>query len=89
MRIKTESVSNESNESELQNGKHSERRNWTWRGLVIDLKAQYKNALDSMRVNSESVSNEIGESSWQDRKHFEQRIWRRRGIVIDLREEQP
>jgi hypothetical protein len=35
---------------------------WTRRGIVIDLREEYENALGSMCVNSESVSNESDES---------------------------
>jgi hypothetical protein len=66
MRVNSESVSNEIDESELQDEKHDEQRIWTWRGIVIDSREeQYVNASDSMRVNSESVSNEIDESDLQ------------------------
>jgi hypothetical protein len=89
MRINSDSVSNEIDKSDWQDEKHDEQRNWTWRGIVIELREEQQwNAFDSMRVNSEFVSNEIDESELQCEKHSEQRIWTWRGIVIDLREEQ-
>jgi hypothetical protein len=75
MSINSESISNEIDESDVQSKKHSEHRIWTWRGIVIGLRAeQYENALNSMRVNSESASNKIDESDWQVEKQDEQRI---------------
>jgi hypothetical protein len=72
MRVNSESVSNEIDESDQQYEKHSEERIWTWREIVINLREkQEKNALDSMRVNSESVSNEIDESESQYEKRYE------------------
>jgi hypothetical protein len=62
MRVNSESVSNEIDESDVQNEKHSEQRTWTWRGIVINLREEKANEFDSIRVNSESVSNEIDES---------------------------
>jgi hypothetical protein len=62
MRVNSESVSNEIDESELQFEKQYEQRIWTWRGIVIDVREERANAFDSMRVNWESVSNEIDES---------------------------
>jgi hypothetical protein len=40
MRVNSESVSNEIDESELQDEKHSEQRIWIWRGIVIDLREE-------------------------------------------------
>jgi hypothetical protein len=40
MRVNSESVSNDIDESDSQNEKHSEPRIWTWRGIVIDSKEQ-------------------------------------------------
>jgi hypothetical protein len=60
MRVNSESISNEIDESDLQFEKQHEQRIRRWRGVVIDLRdKQWQNAFDSMRVNSESVSNEI------------------------------
>jgi hypothetical protein len=72
MRVNSESVSNEIDENDSHNEKHSEHRIWTWWGIVIDLREEgFNNACDSMRVNSESVSNEINESDVQTEKHNE------------------
>jgi hypothetical protein len=63
MRVNSESISNEMDESDLQDEKYSEQRTWTRRGVVIELREeQQSNALDSRRVRPESVSNEIHES---------------------------
>jgi hypothetical protein len=40
MRVNSESVSNEIDESDLQDEKHDEQRIWTWRGIVIDLREE-------------------------------------------------
>jgi hypothetical protein len=42
MRVNSESVSNEIDESNLQREKHCEQRNWTWRGIVIELREEQK-----------------------------------------------
>jgi hypothetical protein len=54
---------------------------------MIDLRAEPRNAFESMRFSRESFSNEIDESDTQYKKHNEQRISTFRGIVIDLRVE--
>jgi hypothetical protein len=51
---------------------------------VIDLKAEPKDALDSMHLSRESFLNEIDESELQYEKHEEERISAFRGIVIDV-----
>jgi hypothetical protein len=56
----------------------------TSRGIIIDLRAESRNASDSMRVSRESFSNEIDESDSQFAKHDEQRDSAFRGIVIDV-----
>jgi hypothetical protein len=38
MRVNSESVSNEIDESDSQHEKHLEQRIWTWWGIVIDLR---------------------------------------------------
>jgi hypothetical protein len=38
MRVNSEFVSNEIDESDLQHEKHDEQRIWTWRGILIDLR---------------------------------------------------
>jgi hypothetical protein len=40
MRVNSESLSNEIDESELQYEKQKEQRIWTWRGIVIDLREE-------------------------------------------------
>jgi hypothetical protein len=40
MRINSESVSNEIDESDMQYEKHDEQRIWTWRGIVIELREE-------------------------------------------------
>jgi hypothetical protein len=40
MRVNSECVSNEIDESDLHCEKHSEQRIWTWRGIVIDLREE-------------------------------------------------
>jgi hypothetical protein len=51
---------------------------------MIALRAEPKNACDSMRFSRESFSNEINKSDSQIKKHDEQRISTFRGIVIDV-----
>jgi hypothetical protein len=87
MRRSRESDSNEIDESDLQDEKHDEQRTSTHRGIVIVLRAERKNACDSMRRSCESDSNEIDESDYQYEKHDEQKNSTHRGIVIDLRAE--
>jgi hypothetical protein len=60
----------------------------TFRGIIIDLRSETKNAADSMRHNREPLSNEIDESDLQIEKHDEQRTCKLRRIVIDLRAEE-
>jgi hypothetical protein len=64
--------------------KHDEQRLVTFRGIVIDLRAESRNASDSMRVSRESFSNEIDESDSQFAKHDEQRDSAFRGMMIDV-----
>jgi hypothetical protein len=40
MRVNSESVSNEIDESDLHQKKHSEQRISTWRGIVIDVREE-------------------------------------------------
>jgi hypothetical protein len=40
MRVNSDSVSNEIDESELQDEKQYEQRIWTWRGIVNDLREE-------------------------------------------------
>jgi hypothetical protein len=49
-------------ENDVQLAKHNEQRTVTARRIVIDLRAEQKNAFDSMRFSRESLSNEIDES---------------------------
>jgi hypothetical protein len=46
MRVNSEFISNEIDESELQKEKDSEQRIWTWRGIVIDLREDHENGFD-------------------------------------------
>jgi hypothetical protein len=78
---------NEIDENDRQYEKHDEQRISTFRGIVIDSRAEPWNAADSMRFSRESFSNEIDENDSQSEKHDEQRISTFRGIVIDLRVE--
>jgi hypothetical protein len=41
MRVNSEFVSNEIDESDSQNKKHPEQRIVTWRGIVIDLREEW------------------------------------------------
>jgi hypothetical protein len=41
MRVNSELVSNEIDESDSQHEKHSEQMIWTWRGIVIDVREEY------------------------------------------------
>jgi hypothetical protein len=72
---------NEIDESDLQFEKHDEQRTFTFRGTVIDLRAEPSNAFDSMRCSCESFSNEI---DLQFEKHNEQRNSVSQGIVINV-----
>jgi hypothetical protein len=56
----------------------------TFRGILIDLRAESWNASDSMRFSRELFSNETDESDWQYEKHDEQRDSIFRGIMIDV-----
>jgi hypothetical protein len=40
MRVNSESISNEIDESDSQYEKHFEHRIWTWRGIVIELREE-------------------------------------------------
>jgi hypothetical protein len=68
----TDSESNEIDESELQCKKHDEEIISTPRGIVIDLRVEGENTLDSIRRSCESFSNEINESELQYENHNEQ-----------------
>jgi hypothetical protein len=81
MRRSRESFSNETDESNLQYEKHDEQRISTFRGIVIDLRAESENAFDSMHRSCESFSNKIDESDLQYEKHDEQMILIAQGIV--------
>jgi hypothetical protein len=50
MRVNSESVSNEIDESDSQYEKHDEQRIWTWRGIVIDMIGSVSNAQTLIRV---------------------------------------
>jgi hypothetical protein len=56
MRVNSEFVSNEIDESELQNEKQDEQRIWTWRGIVIDVIGAYPNASLPIRVTGRVVT---------------------------------
>jgi hypothetical protein len=51
---------------------------------MIDLRAESRNAFESMRFSRESFSNEIDESDSQPEKHDEQRDSTVRGMIIDV-----
>jgi hypothetical protein len=87
MRFSRELFSNEIDESDRQFEKHDEQRISTFRGIVIDLGAEPKNAFDSMRFSRESLFNETDESDRQFEKHDEQRISTLKGITTS--ESQP
>jgi hypothetical protein len=38
----SESISNEIDESDVQDEKQNEQRIWTWRGIVIDLREEHQ-----------------------------------------------
>jgi hypothetical protein len=71
MHFSRESFSNEIDESDPQFTKQNEQRISTFRGIVIDLRAESWNACDSMCFSRESFSNEIDESDSQSEKHDE------------------
>jgi hypothetical protein len=45
MRVNSEFISNEIDESEVQDDKDDEQRIWTWRGIVIDLREEQSEML--------------------------------------------
>jgi hypothetical protein len=61
--------------------------NRTFRGSLIDLSDDHRNANDSIRINRESDSNEIDKSRRQQEKHPDSRISTLRGILIDVNAE--
>jgi hypothetical protein len=62
--------------------KHDEQRTSTFRGIVIDSRAEPENAPELIHFSRESLSNAIDESDRQFEKHDEQRISILKGIVI-------
>jgi hypothetical protein len=69
MRVNSESVSNEIDESELQYEKQSEQSIRTWRGIVIDLREkQEKNALIRYASiqNLSQMKSKKGISNWKN-----------------------
>jgi hypothetical protein len=74
MRFSRGSFSNEIDESDSQYKKHDEQIISTFRGIVIDLRAESRNASDSMRFSRGSFSNEIDENKSQFEKDDEQEI---------------
>jgi hypothetical protein len=74
MHFSCESDSNEIEESDLQEEKHSEPRVSTQRGITIERSEDNENALDLMNFSCESNSNEIEESDLHSQKHSEPRV---------------
>jgi hypothetical protein len=69
MRANCESLSNEINESDSQNQKHSEQRILIFRGIWIDSTKEQQNAFESMRVNCEPLSISIISGGPQNEIH--------------------
>jgi hypothetical protein len=59
----------------------------TSRGIMINSRAELRNAFDSIHFSRESFLNKINEDDQQPKKHEEQRTSRFRGIVVDSRAE--
>jgi hypothetical protein len=58
MRVNSESVSKEIDESDLQSEKHDEQRIWTWRGISIDVIWFLRNARKSIRLTPRAAAGE-------------------------------
>jgi hypothetical protein len=74
MRLSSESVSNEIDESDLQSEKHDEQRICIQRGIVIDLRKEEANTFCSIRITLESISREIDGRDLRPENRHEQRI---------------
>jgi hypothetical protein len=97
MRVNSESVSNEIDESDSQFEKHDEERIWIWRGMMVcDSLPKYRINFDfdESKIKydlttkcklSEAIEIEIFEIFENARPSMN---WTWRGIVIELREEQ-